>query len=145
MKLRNNKGITGVDLSVALVIVVLFVGLIATLTYNFSASSQEVNRKSQAINIAIQKVEELKGKPYEEILAGESTEYSDKNGQTINGNSGAYEVKTLVTKYSDSEYVPAGEKEKISDVIKIVKVTVSYNVQSKEQKVEIGTVIAKGD
>ena len=145
MNFKENKGITGVDLSVALIIVVLFVGLIVTLTYNFSASSQEVNRKSQAINIAIQKVEELKGKPYDEITSGESTEYRDKNGQTINGNSGAYEVKTLVTKYSDSEYVPVGEKEKISDVIKIVNITVRYTVQSKEQKVEISTVIAKGD
>ena len=77
MKLRNNKGITGVDISVALIIVVLFVGLIATLTYNFSVSSQEVNRKSEAINIAIQKVEEIKVKPYEEVLDGESTEYRD--------------------------------------------------------------------
>ena len=144
MKLRDNKGITGVDISVALVIVVLFVGIIATLTYNFSVSSQEINRKSEAINIAIQKVEELKTIPYDEILPVENTEYRDKNGQTVNNN-GAYEIKTHVTRYNDSEYLPEEKRGKISDVIKIVKVTVSYRVQSKEQKVEISTVITKGD
>lgn len=146
MKLRNNKGVTGVDISVTLVIVVLFVGLIATLVYNFSSTSQSVNRKADAINIAIQKVEEIKNTTYDELTSGTSTEYKDKNGQTV-GN-GPYKVETNITKHKESSYVESlstEEVNKLADVIKIVKVTVSYTVQKSTQKVEISTVITKGD
>lgn len=143
MNLKNNRGITGVDLSIALVIVVLFVGLISTLAYNFSVTSQGINRKADAINIAIQKVEELKSTTYENIQSGENTEYRDKDGQTVSN--GAYKITTKVTRYVDSEYVPEEDKSKILDVIKLVKVTVNYTVNGKGQDVAISTVITKGD
>lgn len=143
MNLRNNRGITGVDLSVALIIVVLFVGLISTLAYNFSVTSQGINRKADAINIAIQKVEELKSTAYENLQSGENTEYRDKDGQTVAN--GAYKITTKVTRYVDSDYVPEAEKSKILDVIKLVKVTVNYTVNGKEHDVAISTVITKGD
>ncbi|MBR3249301.1 MAG: hypothetical protein IKF83_01215 [Clostridia bacterium] len=146
MDYRNNRGITGVDISVALVIVVLFVGLIATIAYNFSVTSQGINRKSEAINIAIQKVEELKNTAYSDLQSGTNTEYKDKDGQTVSN--GAYRITTEITRYVDSSYVSnltAEEKSKISDIIKIVKVTVNYTVNGQEKDVQLSTVITKGD
>jgi len=147
MNLRNNKGVTGVDISVALIVVVLFVGLISTLVFNFSVTSQGINRKSDAINIAIQKVESLKNTAYADVVSTEpeSPEYRDKDGQAAN--SGPYKVEVDVKRYNDPQagFVTQEQADKLQDIIKIVKVTVSYTVQAETQKVELSTVITKGD
>ena len=146
MNFRNNKGITGTDISVSLIIIVLFVGIISTLVYNFSAESKEINRKSQAIDIAISKIESMKQSNYDEIVDG--IEFFDKNGQSLGVASGPFEAITTVTKYKDSEYLEgmsSEEKNKIQDLIKIVKVSVKYYNGGSDQTIELSTVITKED
>ena len=143
MNLRSNKGVTGVDLSVSLVIIVLFVGIIATLIYNFGVSSKGINRTTTATNIAISKIEELKQENYE-TLQGTTTEYKDENG--ITKANAPYKVTSEVTKYANSIYadnLTNEEKENLKDVIKIVKVTVEYKVGDKNESLDISTVITK--
>lgn len=143
MNIRNNKGVTGVDLSVALIIIVLFVGLIIMLVNNFGVSTKGINRTTIATNIAIVKIEELKSLEYD-TLNGTTVEYKDENG--ITQASAPYKVTTEITKYIDSEYVnnlSDEEKEKMQDVIKIVKVTVEYKVGNKNENIDISTVITK--
>ena len=60
MKLKNNKGITGVDISISLVIIVLFVGIITSLLYSFVISSRNIDRKTMATEIAVDKLESMK-------------------------------------------------------------------------------------
>lgn len=139
MKLRDNKGVTGTDISVALIVVVLFVGIISTLVYNFGMSSKAVNRKAEATNIAITKIEELKAVKTAEAydnLPQEKTVYKNEKGQTVE--SGPYKVTTKITKYSDL-------KQGIQDVIKIAKVTVEYSVGKGQESIDISTVITKGE
>lgn len=143
MNLRDNKGVTGIDLSVALVIIVVFVGIIATLVYNFGISSKGVNRTAIATNILIKKIEELKQQDYSN-LQGTTIEYKDENG--ITQGSAPYKVTTEITKYADSNYVEnlnSVEKEQLLDVIKIAKVTVEYKVGDKNEKIDISTAITK--
>lgn len=145
MKYRDNKGITGVDISVALVIVVLFVGIISTLVYNFGVTSKSIERKSSAVNIAMQKIEQLKNTEYENIQSNYPIEYRNKDGQVAE--SGPYTVNVSVKRYNDPEagFVTPNEAEKIMDIIKIVTVTVSYTSQAEEQSVEFSTIITKED
>lgn len=143
MNLRNNKGVTGVDLSVSIVIIVLFVGLIASLVYNFGVASKGVNRTSIATNIAISKIEQLKSEDYED-LQGKTTEYKDENGVTQEN--APYKVTTEIIKYSESDYVKnlsEIQKEELQDVIKIVKVIVEYKVGNRNESIDINTVITK--
>lgn len=143
MNLRGNKGITGVDLSVALVIIVLFVGLVATLIYNFGLSSKGVNRTAVATNIAIAKLEELKNQNYDS-LQEKTTEYKDESGTTQTN--APYEVITEITKYAKSDYVKnlsAQEIANLQDVIKIAKVTVKYTVGKKIESIDLSTVLIK--
>ena len=163
MKLRSNKGVTGVDLSIALIIIVLFVGLVSTLSYNYVKTSRSVNRKAIATDIAIRKIEELKQTPYDDILeiapdAPEGIQYADKEGTILSSGTGPYQIITEIRKYSNTDI------ENLQDVMKIVTVRVVFNdrvadsaggntevynstsrIGNRKDSIEISTVITKGD
>ena len=46
MRIKNNKGFTGVDVAVSLVILLIFVSFIAALFYNLSNTTNRIERKS---------------------------------------------------------------------------------------------------
>ena len=144
MDLRNNKGITGIDISVALIIIVLFVGIVSTLSYNYVVASRSVNRKAIATNIAIARIEELKQTPYDEILemdetSQDATKYANADGVMLTSGSGPYKVVTKVQKYTNPNI------ENIQDVIKIITVTVNYNIANREENIELRSTITKED
>ena len=149
MKLKNKKGFTGIDISIALIIVVLFVSLIVTLLYNFGMSSKEVNRKSQAIDYAISKIEEMK-KNFN-ATDGTTTEYRDIAGDLVASGGGeptgwAYKITTKIQDYANSSFVPTGGSETIQpNIVKILNVNVEYSVGSQKQNVQLSTIITKGD
>ncbi len=160
MKFRNNKGVTGVDISVALIIIVLFVGIISSLVYNFAISSRNINRKAIATNIAINKIEQLKYDFINNINDAEGTtteyaNYSDSNGSISYDSTykTPYSVETTITKfgnYTDSSYIQSltpTDKRRILDenLLKIVDVTVSYSVGNKEETIQIKTAITRED
>lgn len=167
MNFKNNKGITGVDLSVSLIIVVLFVGIISSLVYNFATTSKNINRKSIATSIATQKIENLK----QDFISNGSEENSDIKTITTyeygevdkstgeisfydpNYKTTPYKVETIVTKfsdYTDSSYISGLSNEERArireeNLLKIVDVTVSYNVGSRVENVQIKTAITRED
>ena len=128
-----------IHLSVALIVIVLFVGIISALVYNFGMASKAVNRKATATNIAISKIEDLKAINTEEQydnLPAIDTIYKNETGETVDN--GPYKVTTQITKYSD-------QKQGLQDVIKIAKVTVEYSVGKENESIDISTVITKGE
>ena len=164
MKYKNNKGVTGVDLSVSLIIVVLFVGIISALVYNFGTTSKNINRKSIATNIATQKIENLKRDFINNTNDAEGTiaEYAQINESTGNivffdaitdVNKTPYRVATKITKfanYTESSYIQnlsPEDKNRIlqENLIKIVEVTVYYNIGNSEENVQIKTAITRED
>ncbi len=150
MNYKNNKGVTGVDLSVALIVFVLFVGLVSSIAYNFNMSSKAVNRKAIATDIAINKIETLKNKKGNELNTATTTEYANNDGNiTAEGITGPYEIITEIKDYKETNYynnLSQSEKENIqANVIAIVKVTVKYNVGKRSESIDISTAIAKGD
>ena len=170
MNIRNNKGVTGVDLSVALIIIVLFVGIISSLVYNFAVTSRNVNRKSIATDIAIGKIENLKqdfinnGSTEDPSITKVTTsEYGEVNETTgaitfyergvPNENVTPYIVDTVITKYSDytdSSYISSLSNDERSfmrekNLLKIVEVTVTYSNGNREENVNIKTAITRED
>lgn len=169
MNFKNNKGITGVDLSVALIIIVLFVGIISALVYNFAVSSRNVNRKAVATDIAIYKIENIK----QDFISNNGTTQPDDNDDILyeyaeldeaNGNitlhdgstdayKTPYKVETKITKfahYNESSYIQGlsiEDKNRIlqENLLKIVEVTVRYSNGNKEENVQIKTAITRED
>ena len=51
MKLKDNKGVTGIDVAIATLILIAFVSLITGLFYNLTSTSKRIERKSTATSL----------------------------------------------------------------------------------------------
>ena len=142
MKFSSEKGYTGIDIAISIVVITIFVSLIAVVISRFNSSASEIKYKEEATLIAIEEIEKIKKDGFEA--------YKDMNKDTIQdaeGNSlvnqptdkeGFYKT-ILIEDYTDIE----GNSEKISGLVKKVTVKISYMFQGKEQTVELSTILSK--
>ena len=145
MKIKSNKGFTGIDIAISVIVLFIFVSLIAVLIYNYNSSSQELELKTEATYIAIDEIEKIKNAGFEkyESLNKESTKDEDGNllNQSVPVSPDTEEFyKTITVKdYTDIE----GNEDKIPNLVKQVTVKITYTFKAKEQSVELTTVLAK--
>ena len=140
MKLRNNKGFTGIDIAVSVVIIFIFISIVSMLVYRVNSKSREIELRGNATYLAINEIEQLKNNGYN--LYGTR---SQKNGDSIvceneeiPGEEGFYRTIEIID-YTDLE----GNEDKIPNIVKKVTVKISYMFNAKEQTVELSTVITK--
>ena len=139
MKLRSEKGFTGIDIAISVIVLFIFVTVIALLIYNLNSTSKEVDLKAEAISIAIEEIEQVKNngfKAYENLRESEGNNVVENNAQTRTD--GFYKTIT-VQDYTDI----AGNEEKIPDLVKKVTVKITYMFKAEEQIVELSTVLSK--
>ena len=143
MDIRSQKGYTGIDIAISVIVITIFISLIAVLIYIFNRSYNEVQLKSKETEIAIDEIEKVKVagfKAYEEM---DQTTKEDKEGnslvnQSVEEEHGFY--KTIsVEDYTDTE----NNEDKISNLVKRVTVTISYMVKGQEQQVSLSTILSK--
>ena len=154
MKLNNNRGVTLVDISIALIIITLFISLISGLFYNYTISNRKVERKIEATYQAINILEKVK------IVGFEKMSSTLENKEKEKDNS-CYELKLedLNSLLPESEKMSSTEG--YGDLIQIeecytddengenvmIKVTaiVEYTVGKKEgtDRVELNTILVK--
>lgn len=145
MNIKSNNGITGVDITISIVILGLFISLITSMFYNVSVIGKTVNRKADAVYLAVQVIEAAKQIGYNEIPTGETDETSIYTLEEINEKLEEENKITLKNGYSVSILVENYRKIKsdtaLEDILKRVTVTVNYKEQDKEKSVELSTVI----
>lgn len=136
--MKSEKGYTGVDIAITIVVLFTLVSVIVILSYNFNSASKEVELKAKATEIAIEEIEAMKNIDYSEIeqlsIAKGNSEY--KVEEEIQGNQGFYR-KVIVEDYADSN------PDKIEGLVKKITVQIKYKFKGKEQTVELSTVMAK--
>ena len=149
MKIRSERGFTGIDISISVVIVFIFVSLIAVLIAKVNSVSKEISLKSDATYIAINEIEQVKSNGIETYIGK-----SEANGnnvvcenEPIENAEGFFKTIT-VEDYADiKENIDnenTGESEEvIPDIVKKVTVKISYMFQAKEQSVELSTLVSK--
>ena len=76
MNIKNEKGFTGADVTVAILIVTIFAGVIASLYQNYVTSATEIERRAQATNYAVNVIEEIK-KNENEYFTGDNEEQEE--------------------------------------------------------------------
>ncbi len=139
MNLKSQKGITSMDVTVAIMIIVIFSSIIVSLYQNYSISSKRIEREAEATEYAIETVEEIK--------ANSSKYFDDENSNKdtipvynneVIGNTGFTRTANLVD-YASLE----GNKDKKLGYVKNVSVVVNYKIGNKDEKVELNTVISK--
>lgn len=131
MKIKDNKGVTGIDITISIIIISVFMGLTATLLYNINYNSKKLERKNQASLLAIQQMEKIKNLSFEDITN------ETINRQDIIIVSDGYTIENTVQDYAEME----GNEDAISGLVKYVKVVVSYKLENKLQTVELATSI----
>lgn len=149
-KLTEQKGIGASDALIAVIIIALFAGLIATISYNIYLSSTSVKRMSQATNYIVDVFEYIDKTYYDDITKEKLIKYfNDKyyyenDGKTVKDKPQVkmidegedtdtpYKSEIAISKYKDQE----GNSDKL-DLVQEVKMTVSYKLGNKEQKLEM--------
>ena len=121
----------GVDIVVSIVVLSLFAGIIAGMFAELFLQNISIRMNAMAVNYAIIILEDTDRLPYAEV----TTENLMNNVQEKYYMSDNYTANIEVTNYSDID----NTKE---DIIKIVKVTISYQLQDQDysytvQKIKI--------
>lgn len=139
MKLKSEKGYTGIDIAIAVVVLFIFVSLIAFLSYGMNSSANEVELKSKATEIAIEEIENLKSQwNFEDIanlsIANGNSEYI--KAQELTNQKGFYRTITV------EDYADKTER-KIPGLVKKVTVKIGYMFKGKEENIELSTIFSK--
>lgn len=108
MNLKNNKGYSGVDVSVAIIIIMLFIPTIFGMIYNINKSKSSVTREGYATNIATQILSMAKSVEYENIDKGFTLEDEHQLNLLEQGLEESEKAKTFLKKiktaYSTADY-----------------------------------------
>ena len=154
MLIRNEKGLTGIDIVISIIVITIFLASMANLIANISLNNKKIERESIATSYAIQEIEKIKAKGY--ININYDTNLSIEN----NGYNGAGISSEDVLEQSDiakngiytgfhkkitiKDYVMiVNDNTKQSDILKQITVEIFYKVANKEEKVSISTYITK--
>jgi len=143
MKSRKEEGFTGVDISIAIIILFIFVSIIATLSYQMNSAYKEIARRGQAIEIAVEEIEKIKNERFEKYQGLYTTSTTDSEGnnlanQPIEGRQG-FTKNISIKDYTEI----AGNEDKIKDVVKKATVKIAYKSKGEEQTVELSTILSK--
>lgn len=155
MNLRNNKGYTGIDISVAMIIILIFIPTIFGIVYNLQKVRAKSEREAISINVATDVLEIAKSIAYSDVTISENSEFiarlnnkysnlqilNDENKLVncsyIDNNHIHYKIEVDVANQYPSEI---DESEKM-DYVKKVTVTVTYPVGNSTKSINISTVL----
>ena len=158
-KLKENKGFTGVDISISVIIILIFIPTVFGIIYNIQKNDAMVERKSNAISIASDVIEKAKMQEYTAVTTNledafsialknkyEQSDYKNEEKEEIGYTymyflkSGKrnehYQIQVGIKNYYPSE-------EETNDYIKIVKVRVFYSYANTVKDIDLSTVIKK--
>ena len=137
--MRDEKGYTGVDIAVSVVVLFIFVSIIANLSYSFNSSSKEIALKAQATSLAIDEIEEIKKKDFTEIkdkgLNQEDIAYMTREELQGKENQGFYRSIRI------EDYI-LNHPDKIAGLVKKVTIQIEYMFKNKQQIVELSTIVS---
>ena len=119
-RLKNNKGITGIDLTISIIVLTIFAGLIVGLMVNNYNVAIEIQKGANAMSYATMILEKVDENAYEKVTDNFVQELGDEI--LINSD---YTVNFKVVQADDNDYV------------KRVTVKVTYTVNNEEKSLEI--------
>ena len=153
MNLKNNKGYTGIDISVAMIIILIFIPTIFGVIYNIQKTNIYVERKSEAVRIATDIIENAKSISYDEVTIINlyqkliNSNYNTST-YTINGQTGdnyrylsklGSKNKHYQIQINLENYYSEGVSQE--DLVKKLKVTVIYPTGNTTKTIDISTLI----
>lgn len=147
MKIKEEKGITGIDITLAVILISIFLAVILTIFTTIQKNSTKLSRETEAMYYAIETIENIKSQEFS-ILPKKGTnkiqgitELEDGYIKDNQGDSTPYYRTITVQDYSELE----GKDGKIPEILKKVTVQISFKDQNKNKEVVLSTVKVKED
>ena len=136
MLIKEEKGFTGIDIAISLIVITIFISMIANLIANINLTAQDTNRKTIATSYAVQEIEKIKAQGYLDSYDSKGIAKEDiYNGSEFTG----YNKKIVIRDY----VLVVNDTTKKSNIVKEITVNISYKVGNKEKNVKISTYVAK--
>lgn len=152
MNIKNNRGYFAIDASVAMIILLIAVPFIAGMIYNVTKANSSMTRKTEAVNIAVNGIEAIKGIGIADL--NDSTtmddnikqalknvyENLDENEMTLEKNEITYQIYYQITDYADT--VEGKNLNATEGKTKIINVIVKYKLNKNIMEVGLKTAIS---
>ena len=151
MNFKKNKGYVAVDAALAVFILVIMIPTKTGMIYNINKNNKSIDRKTEAISIAVNTLEVAKGigiegmktKTSDSIATDVITNLQNQlysglsiTDGTLEKDSNTYKIEVTVEDYADTH------TDATNDLVKTVKVIVTYKVGNKEENIELNTVVS---
>lgn len=140
--LKEKKGIIISDAIVAILLVLLFAGIITSLMVNIVLESAKIKVNSKQIEFATEILEYVQEIAYENVTQENLIDYiNNKNKAEV---SAGEAVENLTTPHKIGihveTYIPENESLPKLDILKTVTITVQANLQNKSYTTTISTI-----
>ena len=140
MNLRQNKGIGLADAIIAVVILMIFTGIIVSISYNIYMGSNFIKRNEQATNYIVELFEYAQGLVYENLDSQVMIDYINNKYENAKAIQGEYiegaEKQAAYTIFINVTY-------EYPNYIKKIDITVMYKLGKKSKTVNMQTLIKK--
>ena len=156
MNLRNNKGYTGSDIIISILILMVFIPTIVSLIYSIDTKNNEVERKNYAMTLSCNIIETLKSIDIDKLdaetnlndiknkinkfKANDSEITTNEDGKITfsseDSDGNRYVVLIKIEDYKDY----SGETNIEDNVEKKITVTTEYRINKQTKNVEISTL-----
>lgn len=135
---KNEKGFSGIDVIVSIIVMTIFITMIGNLIVNINLNSKDIERKTIATSYAIQEIEKIKSEGISQYY-GKGIDVEEIIEEDINKDNEftGYRKKIIIKDY----VLISGDNTKEQDKVKQVTVEISYRLGNKEKNVSISTYI----
>lgn len=140
MNIKQNKGISSADAIIAIVILMIFTGIIATISTNIYAQSQYIKRNDQATNLIVEVFEYAQGITYDNVSSSQLATYINALYDNVNAIEGNYNSEGI-TSAGYRMFINVEETQ--PGYVKQINITVAYKVKGKIYSINMKTLINK--
>lgn len=141
MHIREEKGLTGIDIAISIVILTIFISFIGNLIINIKLNSKDAERKAIATSYAVQEIEKRKSEGYIESYEDKGIENEDILEEIditdSDGNFLGYHKKTTIKDY----VLIKNDNTKQKNLLKEITVEISYKLGNKYKSVSLSTYV----
>ena len=147
MNLKQEKGITGIDITIAVIIISIFMATILTVFTSIQKNSTNLERETEATYYAVDTIEEIKALDFSSLPQKGTSKIQgieklkdgyvkDKSGKTT-----SYYRTITVKDYTELE----GKQNEVAEILKKVTVEITNKDQKQIKTIELSTIRTKED
>lgn len=140
MNIKQNKGIGLSDGIIAVAILVIFTGVVVSISYNIYLQSNYIKRNEQATNYIVETFEYAKGLLFDEVTQEKIVSYINSKYSNTKAIGGKY---TEDAQRQASYTIFVNIIDKYPNYIKQLEISVMYKLGNKNRVVNMQTLINK--